>query len=205
MNASVDIGSRSEWWRYLTYCSADENLQRSPFFDPKRPQGKFPWGSSASNNDHSKHNLVMQNRIYKRPVELMIRQGDSSSRPNLIAYNETVIDAQKRSAGCYLANGLTNFLKHGERSDLAPDANVIPRCAGKRQTCSDGVLSSELGGNCRLQRVAFDCSVTGDNDGCRERPLCAQGDSVPNRGVAFLRSPRPPALAGLVMPPRLTG
>ena len=172
LNASVDIGSRGEWWRYFTYCSADENIKGRAYFDPNRPQGKFPWGSSASNNDNSKHNVVIQNRIYKRPVELMIKQGDSSNRPNLIAYNETVTDAKERPAWCAFANGLTDFLKHGESSDLVLDSSGIPRCARNRQTCNDGRLTSEPAESCRLQRLAFDCSVTGNNDGCRKQPAC---------------------------------
>ena len=157
LSPAIHIGSRGDWLRKLKYCGDD---------------GGYPWGSSASNNDHSKNNIVMQNQIYKRPVELMIRQGDSSNRPNLIAYNETVTDAKERPAGCYLAKGLTDFLKHGESSDLAYNSNGIPRCTGKLYTCNDGRLSWVPVKNCRVQRMGFECKIVGSNIGCRKQLSC---------------------------------
>jgi hypothetical protein len=182
-NPAIHIGSRGEWWRQFGNCGTDENrdtrpLYDNPLYDPNKPEGKFPWGSSASDDDNSKHNIIMQNRIYKRPVDLMIKQGDSSNRPNLIAYNETVKEAEKRPAGCYLANGLTDFLKHGESSDLVPGKDGIPRCTGKRQTCNDGRLSSELLKDCRVQRKGFECRITGTNADCRQQPSCLGNKSI---------------------------
>jgi hypothetical protein len=88
-------------------------------------------GSGASNADYAKYNVVMQNQIYKLPVDLMIQEGRSTDSPNFIKYNTTVATPISRLAGCYLPNQM-NFIVHGESIEAA----------GHRLTCNDGELTS---------------------------------------------------------------
>lgn len=148
----------------------------------------FPFGSSVSNWDYARHNVVMQNRIYKRSIADMIRTSyintksgpriDQPNDPNYIAHNETVTAAAKRPAGCYVRDGFgTNFLLHGESLSVFR-INGGPRCNGRQLTCNDGEITSSSRPLCRIEKEELSCQVTGDNDGCRKVAWCPSGTSI---------------------------
>jgi hypothetical protein len=163
-NPSVLLGSRGDWWRsfpVLGTCGDDDG---------------FPWGSSVSNDDHATDNVVIQNRVIKLLFPLMIREGDSSNNPNIIAHNETVLIANDRRSGCYIRNDFKNLLLDGQSWDVRRGSNDIPVCMRQRQTCTDGELSSKS--TCTLRAVTVDCAVDGNNDGCRRRATCPPGKRI---------------------------
>jgi hypothetical protein len=91
----------------------------------------YPYGSSVSNADYARYNVVMQNQIYKRSVDEMItnRLNLEANSPNYIGYNETVTEAIDRLAGCYVADGYKkDFILHGETIDLFTNENGEPTC-----------------------------------------------------------------------------
>lgn len=88
-NPAVFIGSKGQWYRSfldLGFCDEDDG---------------FPWGSSYSDDDHAQNNVVEDNQICKLPVERMIREGDSSNRPNVIQNNKTISTGDSWEAGDY--------------------------------------------------------------------------------------------------------
>jgi hypothetical protein len=115
VNPSVYIGSRNGG---KPYCGDDE---------------AHPIGSGASNLDYAQNNVVMQNQIYKLPVDLMIQEGQSTDSPNYIKYNTTVTTPISRLAGCYVGNGHSkDFIVHNESIEIS----------GRRYTCNDGELTA---------------------------------------------------------------
>ena len=138
-NPSIFLGARGNWWRSflgIGYCDADDG---------------FPWGSSVRNDDHASDNVVMQNRVIKLLVPLMIREGDNSNSPNHIAHNETVLSANHRRSGCFIRNEYKDLLLDGQAWDVRPGPNDIPVCTSQRRTCTDGELTSET--TCTQQAV----------------------------------------------------
>jgi hypothetical protein len=124
-NPSVYLGSRNGG---KTYCDDDED------------DGIRLYGSSVSDADYARHNVVMQNQIYRRSPSEMIRTGEwaitpflklAVNTPNYIGHNETVASARSRPAGCYVGSGHeTDFVLHGETLDIQ----------GTTYTCDDGGL-----------------------------------------------------------------
>ncbi len=163
-NPSVLLGARGEWYRNLGigHCDDDEDAA-------------IKVGSALSNDDYSRHNVVMQNQIYKLSTSLMIREGDSSNRPNIIDRNETVTTAVSRRAGCYIVNAYKNFLLDGERLDVFLDVNGGPVCTGAAATCADGHLSYSPSPTCGIVQAPFSCQVTGSNAGCTKVVGCPAG------------------------------
>ena len=122
----------------------------------------YPYGSSVSDYDYAKFNVVMQNQIYKRWVSDMIKVGQPGigiynpitnaysntlviNTPNYIAYNERVDREIVRKAGCYISNGYQkDFILDGESINLFRNSNGEPVRTGYRSTCHDGVLSQSI-------------------------------------------------------------
>lgn len=167
-NPAVLLGARGEWWRdvphYWNHCDDDE--------------GYYAVGSAVSNNDYSRNNLVMQNQIYKLSVYQMLQTGDLSNSNNIFRYNETVTVAASRYAGCYTPTSYKDMLLHGESTDVAKGANGLPVCSTVNTTCTDGDLSYPLASGCSIQRVHFDCQVSGNNAGCTTTPRCGAGKRI---------------------------
>ncbi|MER9565930.1 hypothetical protein [Mesorhizobium sp. M0571] len=163
-NPSVLLGAHGDWWRSfpgLGTCDDDDG---------------FEWGSSISNDDHATDNVVMQNRIIKRLTPLMIREGDSSNRPNLIAHNETVDSASPRRSGCYIRNSYKDLLLDGHSWDVREGPKAIPVCMSQAKTCSDGELTSTS--TCSLQEKVTVCAVDGNNQGCQRTAACPAGKRI---------------------------
>jgi hypothetical protein len=138
-----------------------------------------PYGSSVSNLDYARHNVVMQNQVYVRSVEDMIRTGTAlldslANWPNYVARNETVAQAVTRPAGCFLPTRYDlDFLPHGQETRLV-GAQGPGTCGVWR--CQDGVLVEA--GTCAVSTVPFSCQVTGNDEGCQGVASCPAGTQV---------------------------
>jgi parallel beta-helix repeat protein len=136
------------------------------------------FGSSISNLDFAQNNIVMQNRIYKRSVTEMIRlRKVTGNINNIVDYNTSVKDAERRPAGCYVADGLKNFIVNGERIDVFIN-NGRPVCTGVRYTCDDGSLTASTANPCTVTQIAFDCPISGNNGGCKKPISCPAGMKI---------------------------
>ena len=157
-NPNIFLGSRNG---NRGYCDADLRADGTP----------YPWGSSASNLDYARYNVVMQNQIFHRSVGDMIRVGrPASDIHNSIAHNESVSASIYRNAGCFLGIGFsTDFLLDGQSASvLRKDSSGNTACV--TQQCSDGDLTEV--GSCTLHTTSFACQASGDNDGCDGAKAC---------------------------------
>jgi len=98
-------------------------------------------GSSESDLDYATHNVVMQNQIFKRKVEKLIRtQHAAVNGPNYIGKNETVESAVERKAGCFVsAKAEKFFVRHGETIAAKGDIGRTS-CGSAILRCLDGEL-----------------------------------------------------------------
>lgn len=158
-NPAIYLGSRNGW---RLYCYQDDG---------------FDFGSSASNRDYARYNIVTQNRIYQRSVSDMIVVGnDSADRGNIFGHNQTVTSAPDRKAGCYVPSAVErNFIFHGQSTDLFKDGTGRPQCTGSAISCNDGVQSSFSTSSCSFASVNFSCQVGGSNSGCTKKVGCPSG------------------------------
>jgi parallel beta-helix repeat protein len=102
----------------------------------------YPFGSSASDRDYARYNVVMQNQIYKNSINHMIRTKNTSvNSPNYIDYNLTVTEEtvdNEQPAGCYVKMGNRGFIFHDESFEINSS-----QCNGIRYTCDNGELKNE--------------------------------------------------------------
>jgi len=174
-NPSVYFGSRDYGWFQETfgYCEDDGVPDTITEID---------FGSGASNKDHATHNVVMQNQIFKRSVGDMIKTNNPAvNSPNYVDYNHTVTAADvvyNGLAGCYVPGGYRDFILHGAVVDVYRGGDDIPICTTYRDTCNDGELLRTANNSCELTTFEFDCSVSGDNDGCIQDAICPAGRRI---------------------------
>jgi len=146
-----------------------------------------PYGSGRSNLDYARFNIIMQNQIYKRKRDEMIRTALRASEtwpphpdwieansPNYIAYNFTVDEAVERKAGCYIGAGgfQTDFILDGRSAELLQvigNRKEIYKCS-----CSDGILTRTLT-NISVTTVPFDFTNAGSNDRKERTVSCPSG------------------------------
>lgn len=161
-NPSVYIGSRNG---NRGYCDEDDDS---------------PYGSGYSDLDYARSNGVFQNQIYKRSLSDMIKIGGSVNTGNHIAFNETVTAETYRLAGCYTAAAYdTDYLFHGDDTDVFNGSYGAPECNGWRLSCTDGDLAwSASTATCDIDRVVFDCRASGDNRGCSKTAWCPSGKRI---------------------------
>ena len=165
-NPSVYLGSR------------DGRTRKGNTGDCREDDG-WPYGSSASDLDYARYNVVMQNQIYKRSIGDMIRSKNwENNSPNYIGYNETVNTELKSLAGCYVsANGYQrDFILHGESADVLEIRNGEPTC--NKYTCTDGDLSHSNQPSCKVSKSGFDCQVSHNNGGCQKTVYCPSGQRI---------------------------
>jgi hypothetical protein len=112
----------------------------------------------------------MQNQILKRSITEMIKtKNPSVNTPNFIAHNETVAIETKRLAGCFFYIGYTSdFLEHGQTSDVVRNNRNEPVCSANQATCNDGELTFSPSSRCQITRSDLECQASGDNNGCRK-------------------------------------
>ncbi len=149
---SVWLGSRNE--DPPGYCSLDAG---------------YGVGSSASNLDYARYNVVAESQIYKLSVGKMIRNDDS---PNYFFNNETVAISVSRPSGCFLSFGGSRqtFISHGETY-----AYRISETTGVLYACDDNRVSASI---LPAEKVTFGCRVTGSNAGCSGTRACPAGKQL---------------------------
>lgn len=156
-----------------------------------------PYGSSASEKDFAKYNVVMQNQFYKRYVFRNVAVGVGTTiaeatladyvktknpkvnSPNYIDHNQIVTaqtEVTNRRAGCYLQDPITNFLMDGRSLDLLTD-HRNSACL-THYSCTDGELPPSQTRDCRIERVEFDCQVSDNNSGCEKVVACPSGKKL---------------------------
>jgi hypothetical protein len=147
-----------------------------------------PYGSSKSEKDYARHNIIIQNQLYKRKIwkmingqnrrvnasisDMIVTKNKSVNSPNFIKYNELVGADIKRSAGCYVSDGYKDFLLNGQSLDVYKRPNGKLVCTGIRKTCVDGELKVSAVTNRTITQVPFECQVEGSNSGCRKLVRC---------------------------------
>jgi hypothetical protein len=169
-NPAIYVGSRNGRSSWSYDCDDDKG---------------YPYGSSASNYDHAQFNVVMQNQIRKRSVSDMIKVGQplagiipgtrepiflNINTPNYLDHNEVVGAEITRRAGCYISDGLPNFIPDGQFVNLFHNPNGEPACRGYRLMCRDGVLTRSNDSPCQVSQVGyvdFECQGT-SNSGCQK-------------------------------------
>jgi len=156
-----------------------------------------PFGSSASEKDYARHNIVMQNQFYKRRVyrpgpglggtvlveatiaDYVKTRNTKANSPNYIEHNQIVTPqtvVKNRRAGCYLANASQNFLLHGRSLDLLEDSGN--KACLTQSSCTDGEFSRSNASDCRVNKVDFSCQVSGNNKGCQKEVACPSGKKL---------------------------
>lgn len=142
-------------------------------------------GSGASNKDYAKYNVVMQNQIFKRDVDDMIKTDNTAiNSPNFIAFNHTVNDdtvVYNGLAVCYLPEefgAFKQFLKPWEVLTVVKDNNGNPVCSDTQYMCNDGELISSQTSSCALTIVPFECNVSGNNVGCSQFVQCPANQRI---------------------------
>lgn len=161
---AIFIGSRDYGYKEnkIGHCDADEGR---------------PYGSSASDKDFARHNVIMQNQFYKRKIkggfflrnaslrDMIQIKNKSLNSPNYIDHNELVSKRISRKAGCYVANGYKNFLLHGQSIDVYKQNGRL--ICGTKVTCKDGELIRSSS-NCSITEIAFECAINSSNKGCKK-------------------------------------
>jgi len=161
-NPALWLGSRNTFWRdtgtffHIGFCHDDDG---------------YNFGSSKSDEDYAKYNIVAENQIYKRSVSDVIKQNYS---PNYYYYNRTVSSSIARKAGCYLQMGTQrHYLRHGDYFAARASTSAS---YGYKYTCNDNKISVSISRD--LRQVNFDCQVTGNNNGCRRSAYCPAGKKL---------------------------
>lgn len=169
-NPAVFLGSRNN---DRDYCDDDDD---------------FPGGSGADNRSFATHNVVMQNQFYKRSVaSSIVTKWTDVNVPNYVAYNETVLSHQERPSGCYVDTAYGQFLRDGETTRLLRSSTGAPTCRAGRTRCADGKLVDDAVlsyASCQIDRVPFECPVSGDNRGCSRSTICPSGTTLVRAAAA---------------------
>ena len=184
---AIYLGSRDYGFKEHTFgcnCGADDGR---------------PYGSSKSDKDYARHNIIIQNQFYKRkiwkntgtsltqlvqatPTDLIVTKNRSVNSPNHIVDNEMVSNRLSRKTGCYVADSYKDFLLHGESLDVTISNNQLI-CAPFQITCDDGELvHSQV--DCAITEVPFECKVQSNNRGCSKTVQCPAGQKIVGAKVA---------------------
>jgi parallel beta-helix repeat protein len=154
-----------------------------------------PYGSSASEKDYARDNVVMQNQFYKRQVyrgtsvirtlvdaslaDYVKTKNSDVNSPNYVDHNQIVTaqtEVKNRRAGCYLQDATTNFLLDGRSLDLLTDSGNSACLT--HYSCTDGELPQSRTRDCRIETVGFSCQVSENNSGCRKMVACPSGKKL---------------------------
>ena len=148
INPSVYLGShdrgwinRQSWLHSKLFCSDDDG---------------YPYGSSESDKDYARNNIVMQNQFFERNVHrttdginIQLEKAEitpdyvKTSNPSLnsdnkITYNQIVTEETvdyEQPAGCYVEMENIGFIFDQESFVIHPT-----QCTSTRYTCNDGEL-----------------------------------------------------------------
>ncbi|MBI2521137.1 MAG: right-handed parallel beta-helix repeat-containing protein [Bdellovibrio sp.] len=176
-NPAIWLGSRNGFWRklgtlfHLSYCHDDDG---------------FNFGSSKSNRDYARYNVVAQNQIYKLRSSKMIVNDDES---NFITANQTVQSEIERLSGCVLS-------LDGENLFVTDNDYIATRTSdyyGLTYTCDDGEFhtTTELA----IQKMPFSCARSNSNSGCNKAVSCPNNKKIVGlKGVCNLESSSLPVI-----------
>ncbi len=160
---AIYLGSRNG---NRNYCDKDEG---------------WAFGSSISNKDFARYNVIMQNQFYKKPAntefdDMVQSKNSSNNSPNYLAHNEIVTTKINRKAGCYVENGYKEFLLHGESIDVFNIDGKLT-CASTKSTCNDGelIIAST---DCEIVEVPFECIIESNNNGCSKTISAPAGKKI---------------------------
>ena len=137
----------------------------------------FPFGSSESNLDFARYNVVFQNQIIKRSVgDMIVTKNPNVNYPNYVDGNTSVTTPIDRLSGCYVGdNGFKRFfITHNESVEAL---QVSPVLKSVNYTCKDGTLI-KTGVNSAVTRHTFDCKVNDNNNGCSKVISCPGGQTI---------------------------
>lgn len=154
-NPSVWVASRNGW---RSYCGDDAG---------------YPFGSSASDLDYARGNVIAENQIYVLDPDDMI---DLDDGPNYLFQNVTVSSATPRTPGCFLelSGGRKVYLRSGESFSERTSATDLS--TGTRYDCVDNVVTTTAG--LPTQAISFECSVEGNDAGCTRQVTCPAGKQL---------------------------
>ncbi len=131
----------------------------------------YPFGSSVSNLDYARYNVVMQNQIIKRSVsDMIVTKNPQVNYPNYVNYNTSVTTAVERQCGCYVGSRgyKKDFILDGQNIEAL---QVSPDFRSINYTCRNGTLI-KTGENSTVTRASFDCKVSDNNAGCSKVISC---------------------------------
>jgi hypothetical protein len=137
----------------------------------------YPFGSSASNLDYARYNVVMQNQILKRSVsDVIVTKNPDVNYPNYVKFNTTVTTAVDRPCGCYVGSRgfKKDFIEDGQSVEAL---QVSPDFRSFNYTCRNGTLI-KTGENSAVTRLAFDCKISDDNRGFEKTISCPDGQTI---------------------------
>ncbi|AKF09917.1 hypothetical protein DB32_007066 [Sandaracinus amylolyticus] len=141
----------------------------------------YPYGSGADDRDYTRWNAVMQNQIYSRsPGEVLHTEWPVTNVPNHVEGNTTVTSAISRPSGCFVRDAhVPRFVPHGESVRLSTDGYGRPFESPVDVTCVDGDLDYASTPTLRPAReIAFACSRSSHNAGCRGEIVCPDGGTL---------------------------
>lgn len=183
LKPAIYIGSRNYGFKENTFGHCDKD------------EGK-PYGSSTSDKDYARYNIILQNQFYKRWVYItkhtnswntlvkaslhnyIVNSNTKINHSNLVKYNTIVSREVKTLAGCYIPNGVKQFLLHGQSIDVFKNRRGQPACNGLKKTCNNGTLKTSRVSNCSLTKINFNCKVEGNSRGCRKRVYCNSNKKI---------------------------
>ena len=172
---AIYIGSRDYGFKEnkIGHCDLDEGR---------------PYGSSKSDKDYARYNVLMQNQFFKRKItrrkfftenaklsDMIKTKNKSLNSPNYIAHNQLVSKRINQKAGAYVANGYKNFLFHGQSLDVYKKNGRL--VCGTKLTANDGKLVRSSS-NCSIKELPFGCAINGNNKGCSKTVAVPRGKKI---------------------------
>lgn len=176
LNPSILIASRNG---NRSYCAEDSG---------------FLWGSSTSNLDFARNNVIADNKIAKRSVASMIISHDS---PNMIVGNSTVAKYSQNGYSCFYDPTL-RLMRHAESFV----DKVTSSCQAITVSCNNGVIQKSVKILCqnpqndddpviedpaddkeevkKVSIVNAECSANSNNAGCFKQVACMAGKKILN-------------------------
>jgi len=129
----------------------------------------YPYGSSASNKDYARDNVIAQNQFVNRNPSDLIAIKD---RPNYAYDNIKVSEPTRYKSGCFfLIAGGPQFVEHGDYA-----AVLYSNGKGAKYWCNDGdgtkyeVVETQIS--------SFSCQKINSNSGCDKVFNCPDGKKL---------------------------
>lgn len=123
---AIYLGSRNG---LRTYCNDDSG---------------YSFGSSISNYDYARYNVIAQNQVFKFDPDDMIDEGRNTDSPNYYFENKKVSSAKKQDTGCYHESAFPDkFINHGKTfSQFTDSSGNTMSFTPYYQSCDQGHLKA---------------------------------------------------------------